>query len=577
MENEIETQVELRKAAQRAFSLQRGRLAKAYLKLPAVLQRMGYTSMRPGQSEIITSVMGGRDTIGILPTSQGKTACYVVPTLCGDFRTLVFSPLVSLMKDQVESLQRYGMSAGQINSSQTPAENNLVRSSWESGELQVLLVAPERLDKSDFFALMRRIKPNMVVVDEAHCVSTWATSFRPAYARISEFVDLVNPEVVLALTATATKHVLNDIRTILGMQDAHEHIFMPRRNNLKLASYDVNDDRTEAGTKLMARMVLEEIRNVDGPTIVYSGSRKSCEDLHLRLSGNIPGGSAVYHAEIPPDEKDMVQDRFMEDKLQVMFATNAFGMGVNKPNIRGIIHRHPPGSLESLTQEMGRAGRDGEDSQCILINDPAGVRMSHYNVDGNYPPEEMLRWVYHYLKQKCPTPETQLAMTGDEIGEGMGLKPFERKGVASALGTLARYKVVSRTEPATKCARVLILGTPSDADFKHLCDLVRLYGRPEPDHYYEIPMDTLIQETGKSLATVQKWIKAMCTEGVMRYQPPFRGKTTRVVGDISLVDFPELAMRREHAKKCIANVQQYARTEDELKHDFLDSYFRDAQ
>lgn len=575
-----EDTIEIHKARERRLSKSVGALGKAYLKMPEVLKKLGYDGLRPGQDKIIMSAMAGKDTIGILPTATGKTLCYILPTLCSDTRTLVFSPLVSLMKDQVEGLQRHGLAAALWNSSQTTAENNMSRAAWEAGELQFLLVAPERLEKNDFQVLMRKTKPHMVVIDEAHCVSSWAHSFRPAYARIADFVDAINPDVVLALTATATDHVLNDIREILGMQQATQFIHMPRRKNLLLSSIDLPDGQGDLVAKEINRELLQLIKEVGGPTIVYSGSRKGCEEMHTKLNGLIPGGSAVYHAEIEPGEKDAVQERFMANKIQVIFATNAFGLGINKPDIRGVIHRHPPGSIEALTQEVGRAGRDGKDSFCTLMNDPAGIRMSHYNVDGNFPPEQIIRAVYLFLKDRSRDaktglvdPDKVLALTGDEIGEQMGLEPRARRGVAAALGTLARFKVVDRSEPPVKLSRIQILGTPADEDFKKLCDRTRRYGRESVDGYFEIPLETLVQECGKTQATIQKWIKEMVTAKVVNYVPPFRGKTTRLVGSIDLVDFEDLAMRREHALGCIDDVQDYAHTPDELKHSYLERYF----
>lgn len=566
-------EIEMHRAKERNKPQAVGVLARAMQKMPAVLERLGYKGLRPGQDKIIMSVLAGRDSIGILPTALGKSACYIVPTLCSDTRTLIFSPLVSLMKDQVENLQRYGLTGGQINSNQTQAENSMTRAAWESGELQFLLVAPERLEKADFQTLMRKVKPHMVVIDEAHCTSTWAHSFRPAYARIADFVDAINPDVVLALTATATDHVMSDIRNILGMQKATSFIYMPRRTNLHLSSVELPDGKGEYYDKEITKQLLSLIQDISGPTIVYSGSRKGCEDMHAKLKGLIKGGSAVYHSEIEPGEKDMVQERFMDNKIQVMFATNAFGMGVNKPDIRGIIHRHPPGSVESLTQEIGRAGRDGLDSFCTLMNDPAGIRMSHYHVDGNFPPEDLIRYVYSYLKRVCPDPTKVLALTSDEIGEAMGMDQRERRGVASALGTLARFKVVDRAEPTIKCARLKILVTPADEDFRKLCDHARRYGRESSDGYYDIPLETLVQECGRSQVTIQSWIKEMVKAEVVKYVPPFRGKTTRLVGDIKLVEFEDLRQRREHALRCIEDVQHYAHVPDERKHSFLENYF----
>lgn len=569
----IEENTTLHFASERRKRTTAGQLTKAYQRLPAVLKQLGYAGLRKGQDKIITSVMSGADTIGILPTSLGKTACYVVPTMCMQARTLIFSPLVSLMKDQVEGMQRQGLTAGQINSNVTAAENSMTRAAWESGELQFLLVAPERLTKQDFLQLMQRTRPNIVVIDEAHCTSTWGHSFRPAYAQIADFVEAVNPDTVLALTATATDHVLNDIRKILGLQQARTLIHMPRRKNLHLSSVDLPDDRGEAAALAINRQLLQLIREVEGPVIVYASSRKACEEMHQNLGGLIRGGSAVYHSEIEPGEKSMVQERFMDNSLKVMFATNAFGMGINKADIRGVIHRHPPGSLDALTQEIGRAGRDGKDSFCTLMNDPVGVRINHYHVDGNYPPEGLIRAVYNFLQRRCPSPEVELALTGDAIAEQMGVHAGDKRGVTAALGTLDHFKVVSRMEPRVRNASFQILGVPEDEDFNKVTQVVRRYGKERSDGYFDMPLETLVQECGRTQATINNWLKEMSKGGLVRYVPPFRGKTTRLVGNIERVNFDDLRMRRDHALSCIDDVEQYADTPDELKHSYLERYF----
>lgn len=560
-------------AEERTNKHKAGLLAVRYREIPNALKRLGYDKLRPGQHPVVCNILKGRDTICILPTSGGKTATHIIPTLVCGWRTLVFSPLVSLMKDQVESLQRFGLSAGQINSSQMTVENSMIKASWEAGELQYLFVAPERLAKDDFQKLMRRVRPDMVVVDEAHCVSSWGHSFRPAYARIAEFIDDIKPDVVLALTATVTDTVERDMRVVLGMQQADRFVYLPRRTNLVLSSVEMpeTDNRDKTAMSRVNGELLRRLNDIDGATIVYTSSVKMAEELQAQLGPRINGGAAVYHGRLQPSEKDAVQDQFMGDRIKVMFATNAFGMGVDKPNIRGIVHRHPPASVEALSQEIGRAGRDGLESQCILMADPAGFRINSYFLEGNYPQRDVIERVFDYLRKRASA--APIYQTVVEIGLALGFHERDSHKVGAAINILDKHKVLERKGDDSKACGIRVLGTTEDPDFLRIVNAATRFGRADQNGFHRVDLAVLVQESHRTLGTMQSWLREMVKLKVIDYEAPFRGKSTRVIGDLTVVDFEDLAERRAHAAQNIDDVWSYIRTPDHQKHSFLERYF----
>ncbi len=321
----------------------------------------GFDSFRPGQEEAIRAVLDGRDTLAVMPTGGGKSLCYQVPALMQESLTVIVSPLISLMKDQVDSLIQSSVAeAGTLHSGLSPEERWEVERSVRTGEIKMLYVAPERLRSLEFVLSLRRAGVGLFVVDEAHCISEWGHNFRPDYLFLPRAVrDLGNPPI-LALTATATPRVRDDILRSLRMRDPEVVVTSFNRPNL---TYRVLSAKEK---KHKLPLILAAIRNAAPPGIVYATTRKECEELaaDLRRSGV---DAAAYHAGMGPAERSEVQERFMTDELSVVVATIAFGMGVDKPNVRFVIHSSVPGSLPAYMQESGRAGRDGDRAECVVL------------------------------------------------------------------------------------------------------------------------------------------------------------------------------------------------------------------
>ena len=321
----------------------------------------GFDSFRPGQEEAIRAVLEGRDTLAVMPTGGGKSLCYQVPALMQESLTVIVSPLISLMKDQVDSLIQSSVTgAATLHSGLSPEERWEVERRVRTGEIKMLYVAPERLRSLEFVLSLRRAGVGLFVVDEAHCISEWGHDFRPDYLFLPRAVRDLGSPPVLALTATATPRVREDILRSLRMRSPEVVVTSFNRPNL---TYRVLAAREK---KHKLPLILDVVRTATPPGIVYATTRKECEELaaHLRRSGI---DSAAYHAGMGAAERSDVQERLMTDELSVVVATIAFGMGVDKPNVRFVIHSSVPGSLPAYMQESGRAGRDGGGSECVVL------------------------------------------------------------------------------------------------------------------------------------------------------------------------------------------------------------------
>ena len=337
----------------------------------SILQRaFGYSAFRGGQEALIEAQLQGRDAFGIMPTGGGKSLCYQIPALLLEGVTLVISPLISLMRDQVMALKNAGVAAAYINSSLTPAQIRLVYRNIQSGMYKIIYVAPERLLTDGFLEAIQARKVSLVTVDEAHCISQWGQDFRPSYLKIVDFLNILTPRpVVSAFTATATETVRQDIAQILQLRDPLRVVTGFDRPNLR---FEVRRPKQ----KLPALIDLVQQRR-DKAGIVYCATRKAVEEVceNLQLNGI---AATRYHAGLPDEERRDNQEDFLYDRKTAMVATNAFGMGIDKSNVSYVIHYNMPQSLESYYQEAGRAGRDGAEAECILLYAPGDVQTAKY-------------------------------------------------------------------------------------------------------------------------------------------------------------------------------------------------------
>ncbi|MEX2081475.1 MAG: ATP-dependent DNA helicase RecQ, partial [Dehalococcoidia bacterium] len=355
-------------------------------------ETFGYPEFRPGQPEVIEDVLARRDTLAVMPTGAGKSICYQVPALLFEEGvTIVVSPLLALMKDQVDALAQAGVAAAAINSTLSRDEQLAVLRRVGAGEVRLLYVAPERFGDGAFRSALRTLPVALLAIDEAHCISAWGHDFRPAYRELGGVRSLFGDPPIVALTATADPLVRDDIVARVQLRQASVHVAGFDRPNLR---FDVARVRNQ---KEKLPLIAERLKALNGESaIVYCATRKKTEDVTDGLQ-RLGIRCARYHAGMEDEDRRRAQDAFSRDSLRVIVATNAFGMGIDKPDVRAVIHHDLPESLESYYQEAGRAGRDGEPSDCLLLFAPRDRDLREFFIAQSHPEPAMVLDVYRAL------------------------------------------------------------------------------------------------------------------------------------------------------------------------------------
>jgi len=417
----------------------------------ALKEHFGYPAFRPGQEAAVESVLAGRDTLVVLPTGGGKSLCYQVPAMILPKLTVVISPLISLMKDQVDALAARGLPATFVNSTLTSSQISDRIARAIRGDVKLLYVAPERFDFGSTAERLRDAGVSLLAVDEAHCISEWGHDFRPSYLRISQVRDRLGSPPTVALTATATPHVRTDIVSQLKLDSPTTIITGFDRTNL---SYHVLATKNDVEKD---DALVHLLRTSDGLAVVYASTRKAVERIAALLDrARIP--AAAYHAGLDDERRHQVQDAFMTEKVRAIVATNAFGMGIDKANVRFVIHYAMPGTLEAYYQEAGRAGRDGKPGACYLLHAFPDRFTHEFFIKGNYPERPLVEEVYDVVRRNADQ-SGGIALTPDEIATRLKTKASGRD-VESSLRVLLQagaYRVEQDTS-----ARVLVrlMATP---------------------------------------------------------------------------------------------------------------------
>lgn len=409
----------------------------------------GFDELRPGQDEVVQAIMAGRDAMGIMPTGGGKSLCYQLPALCRPGLTVVVSPLIALMKDQVDALQARGIPAAAINSSLGAEEYRQVMQALRCGELKIVYVAPERFAQEGFMTLLRGLQISLLAVDEAHCLSQWGHDFRPDYLRLGRVRELLGYPQTVALTATATAHVREDILCTLQLKEPAVVISGFARDNLDFAITHCESRKAK----------FERIQQLVGrwkTGIIYCSTRKNVMLVFEELSSRHVNVVA-YHAGMTDEEREFSQNAFVSGRADVVVATNAFGMGIDRSDVRFVVHFEIPGSVEAFYQEAGRAGRDGNPSACELLFNHADLKTQEFFFEGSNPPITLIRALYNFLRFECDPSTHELHITVDAMAERMG-KDVNPMAVGTALSCLIHAGAIQRFDvpgQLTKGTRLL--------------------------------------------------------------------------------------------------------------------------
>jgi ATP-dependent DNA helicase RecQ len=396
-------------------------------------EHFGFKRFRPGQAEAIRSALEGNDTLVIMPTGSGKSICFQLPALEMEGTTIVVSPLIALMKDQADHLEEHGVEVATMNSTLSASEQREAEADIAAGRTELVYTTPERLARPAFRDLLRRRPIDLFVVDEAHCISQWGHDFRPEYLALGEAIEDLGRPPVLAMTATATPDVVEDILEQLHIRDAeivHTGFYRP---NLDLAVVPTAGDADKR-----ARL-LELLARTEGTGIIYTATVKAVEELtdFLQAHGLEAAG---YHGRMALKKRHAAQDAFMNGRVKAMVATNAFGLGIDKPDIRFVIHYHIPGTIEAFYQEVGRAGRDGEPARCTLLYDPEDRKLQRFFQGGRYPTEDDLINAYHVLKQFADRAQ------GPTLDEMNVVSPLSKARLRTCLSIFLNRSIVRREQ-----------------------------------------------------------------------------------------------------------------------------------
>lgn len=453
----------------------------------------GFRQLRPGQEAVVAAVMEGRDTLAIMPTGGGKSLCYQLPAMCKEGLTVVVSPLIALMKDQVDALQTRGVPAAAVNSSLGAEEYRQVQQRLRTGELKILYVAPERFAQSGFMRTLAEQRVTLLAVDEAHCLSQWGHDFRPDYLRLGRVREMLGNPPIVALTATATDVVRTDIVQVLRLQDPDVIISGFGRDNLYFAVSPCEGKR-EKFVRIQ-RTVAEWKKG-----IVYCSTRKNVMSVFEQLSASHVNAVA-YHAGMTDEEREFSQNAFISGQADVVVATNAFGMGIDRSDVRFVVHFEIPGSVEAYYQEAGRAGRDGEPAYCELLFNHADLKTQEFFFEGSNPSIGLIRSLYNMLALRCTEKADGVEMSVDEMARQLG-RDVNPMAVGSALSVLLHAGAIVRTDVPGKNVKSTRLTNPS-ALFKDLnIDRERLEEKARRDHKKIEAMMRYAYSTGCR----QKWI-----------------------------------------------------------------------
>lgn len=526
----------------------------------------GYESFLPGQEQAIDNILSGKDTLVVLPTGGGKSLIYQLPALVLDGVTIVISPLIALMKDQVDSLERIGIPATFINSSISSEETEKRLQKIISGIYKIIYIAPERFYNQAFLTELKKIKVSLFAIDEAHCISQWGHDFRPSYLRLREAIKLTGSPTVVALTATATPEVREDIIKQLNIADADTVITGFARPNLQFAVATVGN-----GQKMDNIINLLTSNSEIGSGIIYVGTRAKADELVEALTNN-DIKAVVYHAGMDADSRNWVQDQFMRGEAQVVVATNAFGLGINKKDIRFVIHHDLPGTVEAYYQEAGRAGRDGRPSFCLLFYHQQDRYLREFFIKGDNPSPEIIIEIYDFLVRRAGLEideRASILITYAEIAQSLS-ESVPEMAIGTALKILEKEGYLAR--PNEKTSNSFLKAKKDWSEIaaslsrraKSQTEIVQALGikyREELITGWEFNPEEVSVVLKVKKDSLLRAVKKLAEKDLVEYRPPFRGTEIKILKivepeELSL-DFKELKAKAERAYEKLNEMENY--------------------
>jgi ATP-dependent DNA helicase RecQ len=538
-------------------------------------EKFHFSDFRKWQEEIIESLLRRRDVVVVMPTGSGKSLCYQLPALLLDGVTLVISPLIALMKDQVDGLMENQIPATFINSTLTPSEQGQRLREIQQGRYKLVYIAPERFRNPGFMEGIQSCRVSLFAVDEAHCVSEWGHDFRPDYLRLKGVAERLGHPPVAALTATATPDVRRDIITQLGLRQPITFVAGFDRPNLRFQVKRVEGEKDKIDA--IVALLKKGLRK----GIIYAATRKNVEALTLALRSNgYKAGS--YHAGMEVESRKVVQDLFMEGTLPVVVATNAFGMGIDKADLRFVVHYDVPGSLEAYYQEVGRAGRDGKPATCLLLFNYADTFTQEFFIDGSYPPRDMIERTYEVL---CEIGTDEIEMTQKALAERLGRSKSNEMAVSSCLKILEKAGAIERGSEGEHQAKVTLRSEPEELlrqaegksqhqkEMIHYCLDVLDGSKDKP---LLVDLDAMAVHLNLAPEQLRRHFSALHQTGLIEYRPPFRGRGLKILSRVAVsklnINFQEIERRSLFERKKLRKMIDYAYTDQCLRR-FILAYF----